>query len=465
MITVKKAAVASLIAAFLTVIVLVGSHTAFAGFTASLNNPTNTIGTGTSFLTASTNGTPQCSSVPSGNTIPAANSFSCAATVIPAATPATGTASISTLLSATGTTSFTSASYKALSCFPAKLDNAVTATNPLLVRGNSTFDQGGPAALTGSESISFNGTNTVSVDVTQGVGLTNFTLGVWFKTASASGAMFGWSNSNSTVAGNTYDRHMYMTSTGRVGFSTYSGAARNIASTAAYNDNNWHYAVVTGRSAVTSTTSNITLYIDGAQVATSTFANAAAAENTTGYWRVGQARSNENYPGAGQYFNGNLSNFTVIPTPLTAAQVSALNTAGTQTSYQNQVKTLGATHHWKLDDTGLVPYTGTLPGNAGNPCSHVRVTVGTTAGACVYPAGTTCPALSSTYTLTSLANAAEANLTPSTPATSQTLVTSVARDTTYNANYDVGLHLLIPVRITENGFTQTFTWSGNKTII
>jgi len=463
MLTTRKVTTIVVALAFLVVSFLIGSSVAYGGFTASVRNPTNTIGTGTSFLSASNSGVQQCSSVPAGSTIPATTNFECLNDQMPAV-PTTGSASSATTLAASGSVNFNSASYNALSCYPAKLDNVVTTTDPLLVRGNATFDQAGPAALSGSEALGFNGTNTVSVDVQQGTGLTNFTLGVWFKTATASGAMFGWSNSNSTLAGGTYDRHMYMTSTGRVGFSTYSGGARNIASTVAYNDNNWHFAVVTGRSGVTATTSNLTLYIDGAQVATSTFSAATVAENTTGYWRVGQARSNENYPGAGQYFNGSMSNFTVIPAPITAAQVSALNTAGTQANYQNQARTLGATHHWKLDDSGLVPYTGTLPGNAGNPCAHVRITVGL-ASSCVYPAATTCPALSSTYTLATLATAPALNLPVVNSGASQVLTTTLARDTSYNANYDVGLHLLVPIRVTQNGFTQTFNWSTNETII
>jgi len=467
MLTAKKVGLAFIAAAFLAVMLFTANTFAMAGFTASIKNANDLVGTGTSFLTASNNSVTECSSSPSGSTVTSTSSFPCSGSQLPAV-PTTGTAVSNTLLQATGTTAFTSASYNAQACAPVSLADTQAPTDPMLVRGGVSYAQAGPTTLAGSGSMLFNGTDASAVNVTSTAGLQNFTLGIWFKSSNATGALFGWSNSSSNVAPTTYDRHMYFTSAGKIGFSVYSGAIYTITSTNAYNDGAWHYAVVTGQSAVTSSTSTLSMYIDGASVATPvTVSSATVAENTTSFWHVGQTISNMGgYPGNGQFFNGNLSNFTVIPKVLTAANISSLYTSGSQSTYDSRATTFGATRSWKLNDNGQQSYTGTLPGGAGDPCAHIRVTVGTSAGLCLYPvSATACPAQSSTYTLASLASASATALVPSTTSTSQTIVSTVSRDTTYNTNYDVGLHLLTPTVVIEHGFTQTFTWAGNETII
>jgi hypothetical protein len=102
---------------------------------------------------------------------------------------------------------------------------------------------------------------------------------------------------------------------------------------------------------------------------------------------------------------------------------------------------------------------------ATSPCTQVRATVGTSSK-CAYPASASaCPAQSSTNLLSGLVAAGTLALTPSTPSTAQTLTTTVSEDTSYNTLYDQGLHLLVPVPITETPFSQSFTWSTNATVI
>jgi len=463
----SKRAVTAVMASALLLLFALNAFPAQAGFTASVRNTNNTVGTGTSFLAATQGAVTQCTSVPAGSTIPATTSFPCSNDQFPAAVAATGNSTAATVLTATGTAPFSSATYDALSCAPVKFDNARTTTHPLLVRGGVTFSQAGP--ITNSGSTLFNGTNTSGTGVIQATAPTDFSVGIWFKTTSASGALMGWSSSASNVDGGQYDRHLYFTSTGQLAFSTYSGGARTITSPAAYNNGAWHYAVVTADSAVTTGNSRLTLYVDGTSVATSTFAAAEVAENTTGYWHVGHARSTvaDGYSGTGQYFNGTLSNFTIWNTTvLTAANVTAMRNSTTQALYQSNSATLNSTHLWPLNDTGLTTFAGPYPvTGATNPCAHIRATVGT-AGKCLYPVlATACPALSSTYTLAGLGNAPTATLTPSLVGTSQTITTTLSRDTAYQTSFEVGLHLLVPIVVVENGFTQTFTWATNETII
>ena len=97
--------------------------------------------------------------------------------------------------------------------------------------------------------------------------LNQFTVSAWFKTSSnfASDAFIvNKGGVGSDSAGQNLNYGIWMTSTEQIkaGFETSSGADQYVTSPTAYNDNQWHYAVVTNNGA------NVILYIDGAQVAT-----------------------------------------------------------------------------------------------------------------------------------------------------------------------------------------------------
>jgi hypothetical protein len=342
----------------------------------------------------------------------------------------------------------------------------------MVARGPVVFNQAGPTTLSGSQSVKFDGSTTAFTAVTQAANLTNFSFGIWFKTTTAGGGIFGNSTSASNLAGNTHDRMLYMNSSGNLVFSTYSGGARNIVSPATYIDGNWHYAIVTGQSNVTTTTSRLIMYVDGAQVATLSVPAAAVAESTTGYWHIGQAQSTtaDGYLGSNQFFTGNLSDFTMSSAVFTAANVTDMYTATTQSAYETRAAAKSPVNLWTLKDTGLTTYAGPFPVlGTTDPCTQVSVTVGTTAGGvskCLHPVlATACPALTSTYTLATLGSAGSVTLTPSLVGTPVTLTTITARDSDFNTNYDIGLNLLVPLTITENGFTQSFNWAANKTIV
>ena len=451
-------------AVVLTVLCVLAA-TAQGGFTASVKNSTNLTGSGTMFLTA-TNGSPQCTSVPTGASIPATSFFPCTGNQFPATVPATGTATAGEVLTAAGTASFKSASYTGLACGPVQLANTAEATDPLLVRGGVAFDEDGPPAVTGLGALGVDGSTALAANVTSSPGLQTFSMGVWFKSSTASGGLMGFSASPSDVTSKTSDRHLYFNAAGNILFGVSPGSVQTIQSPDSYADGAWHYAV--GTLASGPLTSTQTLYIDGAQVATDTFlslsGDGAAVYN--GYWRLGQTRTAmDGWGGRGQYLAGSLSGATIFPTALTPAKISALYTAGTKSALATLATANGATSFWPLSDTGLQSYSGPYPGGAGNPCAHVLVTVGT-AGKCVYPSiAGPCPALASTYLLTGLVAAGTVPLSPSTPAQPHTLTTTLSRGDSYNTDYDVGLHLLVPISVTESGFPQTFTWPANAVII
>jgi Concanavalin A-like lectin/glucanases superfamily len=468
----KKAVKATLVlslTAFLAIACML-TQSASSAFTASVNNTVNAAGSGTTFLTNS-NGTVQCTSVPSGSVIPATTNFPCAGSQFPATVATTGNTVGSELLTASGTANFASVNYDATACGPIQLANTATATNPLIPRQTVVYAQTGPTALTGSGATGFNGTNTMAVGTVLTAGIQDFTIGIWFKTSVIGGALIEFGTSSSDVGSSQYDRHLYFDSAGRVVFGVYPGGVQTLVSPAAYNDGNWHYAVASLKSAVTSTTARKRLYIDGALVANQTSTVAApgnGAEVYNGYWRVGHGKTTaaDGWTGTGQFFNGSLSNATVFPTELSAAQITGLYTAGSQTVFDANVSAAGATNYWKLGDNGQQTFAGPYPViGAVSPCEHVRATVGTS-GKCLHPvSATACPAVSSTYSLATLAAAAATPVTVPVVGTPQTITTTLARDTDYNTGYDVGLNILVPVTITTTKFDQTFPWASNKVII
>lgn len=471
----KKRRYPLLVGILLTAVATVMSSLVFtpahSGFTASINNPSNIVGTGTSFLTASRDSFEQCSSVPTGNKIPNDDVFSCRGDQLPSV-PISAVGKNIIDLQQSGTISYSSAAYKALSCGPVNLVDNRSSTNPMLSRGNVTFNQPGPTQLSSAvNSVRLNGVETSLINVKSSASLQTFSTGIWFKTDTAAGALFSWSTAESDKVAGSYDRSIYFTSTGALAFSTFSGSARTITSSGTnYADNAWHYAVATAQSNVTASTSKSTLYVDGVPVASNTFNTATIAQQTAaGYWHVGQGKITvaDGYSGSGANFKGWLSNFSVQASVYTDANVSNLYSSGSYNNYNSRVLSYGPQSYWVLNDTGLTTYAGPYPIiGSQNPCTHVNISIGTDAN-CVFPysANTAC-----SDTLTN--NIAELVAQPYRPiaipttGNSQKVSFQLQRNTNYNADFDTGLKLLVPSRISGIGFKETILrWSGSVTVI
>ncbi|MEV6162692.1 LamG domain-containing protein [Streptomyces sp. NPDC052052] len=174
-----------------------------------------------------------------------------------------------------------------------------------------------PAAVAGdSTAIGFNGSNQYAYSNRRHASPTRFSVETWIRTTTTKGGrIIGFGNvtmQNSTQ----FDKHVYMRDDGRLVFGVYSGSARTIATTAAYNDGAWHHVVATQG------TGGLALYVDGKLVAS----NAAytSNQNYNGYWRV--AGDNlSNWPGkpTSNFFAGQIDETAVYPTALSSAQVSA----------------------------------------------------------------------------------------------------------------------------------------------
>ncbi|BDZ51956.1 hypothetical protein GCM10025867_41970 [Frondihabitans sucicola] len=198
-----------------------------------------------------------------------------------------------------------------------------TGTMPGTYRGTMTTSATTPLACprdTGGAYV-LNGTSSYVSSATQQTNPQTFSEEVWFKTSTASGRLIGFGNAL-TGASSTYDRHIYLNTAGQLVFGTYNGTYKTISSTASYTDNAWHQVVATF-----SSSTGMTLYVDGAQVAVNASYN--LAQTNTGYWRIGYD-SITAWTGSGSnpYFTGSMRFASVYSTVLTAAQVQQHYNAG-----------------------------------------------------------------------------------------------------------------------------------------
>ncbi|MEO6719375.1 MAG: DUF2341 domain-containing protein, partial [Ferruginibacter sp.] len=168
-----------------------------------------------------------------------------------------------------------------------------------------------------SGAYSFDGSSQYVSTANSYVNPTNFTVSIWFKTATTSGGMLAGFGNAQTGSSGSNDRKIYMNNAGMVYFGVYTGTTVTVNSPLSYNDNTWHLATAT-----MSTTAGMVLYIDGVQVASN--AN-TVSQNYTGYWRIGYDNIGF-WPSVptSYYFNGTLDDALVYQRALTSAEVSTL---------------------------------------------------------------------------------------------------------------------------------------------
>ena len=148
-----------------------------------------------------------------------------------------------------------------------------------------------------------------------------FSLSVWFRTTTTSGGkLIGFGNAQTGQSPN-YDRHVYMTDTGRIYFGVYSSGNKTISSSSSYNDGSWHLSVATMSSA------GMRLYVDGRQVGSDPSTTTGEASSTS-YVRVAFDKVTfwENEP-TSPYFGGSLDDAAFFTTALSATQVQSVYNA------------------------------------------------------------------------------------------------------------------------------------------
>lgn len=190
---------------------------------------------------------------------------------------------------------------------------------------NGSF-QNGPALTANrfnvaSSAVGLNGSSQYISSTRQYTNPNNFTISIWFRTATVTGGkLIGFGNAQTGSSGQ-YDRHLYMNNLGQIYFGVYPNAVQTVNSTLSYNDNLWHQATAT-----LSSTAGIALYIDGVLVGSNPAVT--SAENYTGYWKIGFDNNNgwTSQPSS-FYFNGTLDDALIYDRALNAGEVATIYTS------------------------------------------------------------------------------------------------------------------------------------------
>jgi hypothetical protein len=450
---------------------LLATSTSGAGgsFTAAVANAGDVTRSGSLLTSAQTGGTTECDlGTATYSPISAANNAICSGGLIPSGgAPATGTSSTATILTDEGSLPAVTTTLTKSNCGPVQLANSVAAADPMLVRGATlSYAQAGP--LTGSTGLGLSGGSSGSgyaADVTASAPTNAFTEAIWFK-ATTNGTLMGSTDTPSVYSPASWDRMLWLDSTGHVVFAIRAGLPIELTSPAGtYLDGKWHLA------AGVLSTAGMVLYVDGAAVASSAITIIAGSYN--GFWHVGWDNETNGWtnPPTTPYFAGVLSNAAIFPT-LSAAQISNLYNATTQAAWSGYLTSYAAVNAWGLGDLGRTAYTGVVPNVTPDACGFIDVTVGTTGTTtnCVSPASTTaCGAPTSSLTLASMAPVTSTT-SATTPAQPLTLTVTIARDTTNTVSaypYAAGLNLTVPLALASlnSGLTATLTWPSEDVIL
>jgi hypothetical protein len=356
------AATATLIATALAVSV----GPVLSDFTASTENPGNTVTTATMQYTHEY-GSSTCTTVPTDGIIRAASSFlTCAGSIYPATlTAATQTDNVTNNSPVDAAAPDVTASLQVVSsCGPVTISNIVKSTNPMLIRGTiPSYRQPGPFTTPGF-ALTLGGSTYASAVLPVVAGGTNYSVAIWFRSSTPGSILSAAATTTNTAGGNF---NLWLDDTGHVVFGLYASGYTYMTSAAnTYLDNNWHQAIVT----LSATGS--ALYVDKAAAVTS--ATPLAMDSGT-RWHLGWSNIIGNgWPNApsSAYFTGSLAQMAVFQKTLTAAQVTTLNNTTSTASagaYTSAVNTIVSNERWQLTDSGSAVFNGPYPvsGGGGGP--------------------------------------------------------------------------------------------------
>lgn len=408
-----------------------------------------------------------CSSVPaSGGITNAVEAISCPASIYP--TTSAGTAT--DVLENVGTVpaAAVAGQVSARSCGPVQLSDAVGGgADPLLPRGQTTFDEPGP--LNGGSAIGLDGITAFASNVqatSTGTLLGgSFTEGVWFKVArgySKGGVLMGFGSSPTDGPEANYDRVLWMTTSGAVKFGIDGplGTTQVVTSAGPYNDGEWHLAVAS----VASVVANIpTLYVTTGTVAASTTGvGVSALLGYSGYWHVGWDQLSPQWDSsASPFLAGDLADaFVIAGTALSSSQVTTLASEVNQQSWQAETASLGATDAWSLGGSGTSTYSSIPYGLPAPVCSYADI-----AWSFSNPA-----AVIATMPLSVFADGSSYMVPTPGPGTTETVAITLSHDPAYTgtaASVLPGLIIYAPVTLSvavgSSAWHSSFAWAGART--
>ena len=325
-----------------------------ASFNATLKASNTSFASGTEQLKATT-GSTSCYSTGTGagGTVTSNSAICPTGSPVPTGSLSSSTSSSATTsLSSVGDANAPAATVSSASCGVAEMSD-VAGGDTALAFGGLTYQASGPL---GSQAITVDGSTGWAETTNSYSDPENFTAIVWFNTTKASGGIMGLgSQANPTTSTPAdHDRQLWIDPSGRLVWGVYDNAVYELTSTATVDTGNWVMAAASVGPAGTA------LYVNGSEVNSS--AVPTIAQNYTGWWSLGYASlANWSDIPSNYYFSGSIAQAAVIPTQMTAAQVSSLYSDTTLTSYTAGVEALSPTNYWPLNDTGAVPYEGTVP--------------------------------------------------------------------------------------------------------
>ncbi|NAZ81400.1 PKD domain-containing protein, partial [Kineococcus sp. R8] len=196
----------------------------------------------------------------------------------------------------------------------------------------------GVAGIGSGRAVSLDGVDDTVVSTQAVPAPTQYSEELWFRTTTTRGGkIIGFGSATSGRSG-AYDRHVWMTTNGRITFGTWTGQQNLATSPLSYNDGAWHHLVASQGPG------GMVLSVDGVAVATNP---QTGAQGYTGYWRVG---GDATWGGTtSDWFAGTVDEVAIYPTALSAAVVRDHFVKGGGT-FPNQAPTAA----WTSTAQGLV---------------------------------------------------------------------------------------------------------------
>jgi hypothetical protein len=260
-------------------------------------------------------------------------------------------------LASVGTVAGTADEVSSGSCGPPELAEEAGGDTGVAF-GGLTFQAAGPM---GGGAVAVDGSTGWADTTVSYTDPEDFTVLVWFKTSVAQGGMLGFNSQwNPTTSVPTdHDRQLWVDPSGKLVWGIWPDQTiSQLTSPSAVDTGNWVFAAASIGPA------GQQLFVNGSLAASST-TYTVAQPGYTGWWSIGYANlANWNDIPTSYYFDGSVAQVAVVPSQLTAAQVSQLwgDSASSLATYTSYLGSLGPTNYWPLADTGGVPYEGAIPG-------------------------------------------------------------------------------------------------------
>lgn len=171
-----------------------------------------------------------------------------------------------------------------------------------------TYRTAGPC--NNQSAVTLNGTSGNIAGSATGSNISDLTFEIWFKTSGSHG---GTLESLTTTLFGATTMALEVNSTGTLTLAIAAGSTKSVSTTAAFNDNQWHFAVgVIGAN-------GMALYVDNRAPVTSTAVTSAAT--ASGTFRVGYGNHTSLGLGSNNYFHGSVAYAALYKLSLTASQV------------------------------------------------------------------------------------------------------------------------------------------------